>query len=223
VIRLGARKLKQPIPGVRRAAAGLCLLWASLATAATAQELILRCDPAQTAADFTLGDALHTVKGTFNSNRDELRVDPESRRAPREACELRFDPTSGKVGGEIAFDATTGRSGNQSRDRKMHKEVLESARYPEIAFRPDRVDGKVLPGGTSTVQIHGMFAIHGAEHEITVPVEVKLEADRWSASAHFPVPYAKWGMKNPSVLFLRVGDSVDIELHAAGSLTAATQ
>jgi hypothetical protein len=51
-----------------------------------------------------------------------------------------------------------------------------------------------------------------------VPVEVKLERDHWSASAHFPVPYAKWGMKNPSVLFLRVGDSVDIELHAAGSL-----
>jgi len=34
------------------------------------------------------------------------------------------------------------------------------------------------------------------------------------------VPYAKWGMKNPSILFLRVGDSVDIQLHAAGSLTA---
>ena len=183
----------------------LCLWWAGLAPRAGAQELVLRCDPAQTtAANFTLGDVLHTVKGTFDLKRGELH----------------FEPASGKLTGEIVFDSTTGRSGNQSRDRKMHKEVLESARYPEIAFRPDREDGKVAPSGTSTVQVHGMFQIHGAEHEITVPVEVKLEADHWSASAHFPVPYAKWGMKNPSVLFLRVGDSVDIDLHAAGSLTS---
>ena len=183
-----------------------CLWWASLAPPASAQEFVLRCDPAQTAANFTLGDMLHTVKGTFDLKRGELH----------------FDPASGKLTGEIVFDAPTGRSGNQSRDRKMHKDVLESARYPEIAFRPNRVDGKVAATDTSTVQVHGMFGIHGSEHDITVPVEVKLDADHWSASAHFPVPYAKWGMKNPSVLFLRVGDSVDIDLQAAGSLTPAS-
>jgi len=33
------------------------------------------------------------------------------------------------------------------------------------------------------------------------------------------VPYAKWGMKNPSTLFLKVSESVDIDLSAAGSVT----
>jgi len=32
------------------------------------------------------------------------------------------------------FDATRAETGNQGRDRKMHEEVLESARYPEIVF-----------------------------------------------------------------------------------------
>jgi len=63
-----------------------------------------------------------------------------------------------------------------------------------------------------------MFGIHGAEHEITVPLVVKLEADHWTASAHFHVPYVKWGMKKPNMLFLRVGDIVDIDFRAAGSL-----
>ena len=189
----------------RLAAIAACLWWASLAPPATAQELVLPCDPAQTVANFTLGDVLHTVKGAFNLKHGDLH----------------FDPASGKLTGEIVFDATSGHSGNQSRDRKMHKDVLESARYPEISFRPDRVEGKVAAAGTSTVQVHGVFAIHGADHEITVPVEVKFDNDHWSATAHFPVPYAKWGMKNPSVLFLRVGDSVDIDLHAAGSLAPA--
>ena len=203
---MGRGKLIRQIAKLGSRAFAMCLLWASLSAAATAQQIVLQCDANQTAADFTLGDVLHTVKGSFSLKRGEFQ----------------FDLASGKVGGEIVFDATSGHSGNQGRDRKMHKDVIESARYREIGFRPDRVDGKVSPGATATVQVHGMFAIHGAEHEITVPVEVKLEADHWSASAHFPVPYVKWGMKNPSVLFLRVGDSVDIDLRASGSLSAAT-
>jgi polyisoprenoid-binding protein YceI len=132
--------------------------------------------------------------------------------------ELHFDPASGKVTGEVVFDATSGQSGNGSRDKKMHKDVLESQKYAEIAFRPDRVDGKVGPS-TSTVQVHGQFNIHGADHEITVPAEVTFAAGNWTATAHFKVPYVQWGMKNPSVLFLRVSDSVDLDFHGAGKLT----
>ena len=71
-------------------------------------------------------------------------------------------------------DATSGDSGSGMRDRKMNKEVLESARYPEIDFRPDRFDGEVAPQGKSSVMVHGMFSIHGTDHEITVPAEVEM-------------------------------------------------
>ena len=182
--------------------AAFCLLCIGLVTPAGAQEMVLRSDAAQMAADFTLSDVLHTVHGSFQGKRGEIH----------------FDPASGKVSGEIVFDAATGHSGSDARDRKMYKDVLESGRYPEISFRPDRVDGKVFASGASAVQIHGMFGIHGAEHEITMPVAVKLAADHWEASAHFQVPYVKWGLKNPSILFLRVGDTVNIDFRAAGSL-----
>lgn len=162
-----------------------------------AQEIALQCNPGRTAADFTLGDPLHTVKGSFSLKSGEIH----------------FDPTSEKISGEIVFDATTGQSGNERRDRKMHKDVLESARYPEIGFRPDRVEGKVSASGTSTIQVHGMFRIHDAEHEITAPAEVTPHGDHWEMSSHFSVPYVKWGMKNPSVLFLRVGNTVDLVFH----------
>jgi polyisoprenoid-binding protein YceI len=129
---------------------------------------------------------------------------------------LDFEPVSGKLSGEIVVDAKSGESGSGMRDRKMHKEVLESARYPEIAFRPDRIDGRVANEGKSSVMIHGIFGIHGTDREITVPAQVEITADHWSATVHFTVPYAKWGMKNPSTLFLRVNDSVEIDLVAAG-------
>lgn len=184
--------------------AALCLLWLAVPASAGGQRMILHCDAKQTAADFTLSDVLHTVHGTFQEKR----------------CDIHFDPATTSVSGEVVFDATSGHSGSDGRDQKMHTDVLESGRYPEISFRPDRIDGKVSALGTLTVQVHGVFGIHGAEHEITVPVLVKLEADHWEASAHFQVPYAKWGMKNPSVLFLRVGDVVDIDFHAAGRTIA---
>jgi polyisoprenoid-binding protein YceI len=105
------------------------------------------------------------------------------------------------------------------RDRKMHREVLESDRYPEISFRPDHVEGTVSPQGKSSVQVHGIFSIHGTDHELTFPAEVQTFPDHWTATLHFAVPYAKWGMKNPSTLFLRVSESVDIDVTASGSVT----
>jgi hypothetical protein len=39
---------------------------------------------------------------------------------------------------------------------------------------------------------------------------------------HFVVPYVAWGLKNPSTLFLRVSDKVNIDINAAGRLTSAT-
>jgi len=70
--------------------------------------------------------------------------------------------------------------------------------------------------------VQGMFSIHGADREITVPAEVETSGDHWTANVHFTIPYEKWGMKNPSTLFLRVSDSVDIDLMATGSIVKST-
>jgi polyisoprenoid-binding protein YceI len=183
------------------ATAALILLVASIAAKAPAQEVTLQLDPTKSSVKFTLGDVLHTVRGTFAAERGSLR----------------FDPASGKVSGEIVVDTRSGQSGNGMRDRKMNKEILESDRYPEIAFRPTLVEGTAAAGKFSA-RVHGMFNIHGVEREITVPAEVDIESDHWSAIVHFTIPYEKWGMKNPSTLFLRVNDSVEIDLAATGSV-----
>ena len=119
--------------------------------------------------------------------------------------------------GSLVVDATSGQSRNHIRDRRMHHEILESARFPLITFRPDLVEGKVANTGTSTVQVHGIFSIHGADHELTMPVRVQVFADHWIADSHFTIPYVKWGIKNPSTFLLRVSESVEIEVHATGA------
>ncbi len=168
----------------------------------TAQERELQLDPQQTSVKFTLADVLHSVRGAFKLKQGALQLDP-----------------SGNLSGAIVVDAKSGDSGNGIRDRKMHREVLESERYPEISFRPDRVEGSVAPSGRSSVMVHGMFNIHGVDREISVPAQVEINADHWTATVHFTIPYQRWGMKNPSTLFLRVSDTVEIDLITAGSVT----
>ncbi|HLK67193.1 MAG TPA: YceI family protein [Bryobacteraceae bacterium] len=175
----------------------LCSLTLLSAATIPAQETALEIDPEHTKVEFTLGDVLHTVHGSFSFTRGNVR----------------FDNASGKASGELIVDATSGASGSQGRDHRMHSNILESALFHDIVFRPDHIEGKVAPQGTSHVQIHGIFAIHGTEHEIIMPVDVEAADGQYTATAHFFLPYVKWGMKNPSTLMLRVSDKVELTIH----------
>ncbi|MGH9517867.1 MAG: YceI family protein [Terriglobales bacterium] len=183
----------------RRLMAALLFLCCASATAQS-PELRLHFDQSKTTIAFTLGDVLHTVHGSFQLKSGDVQ----------------YNIATKFVTGNLIVDATSGQSGNHSRDHKMHKEILESARYPIISFRPDRVEGNVATLGASNIQVHGMFSIHGADHELTMPIRVEVFPDHWTADTHFTIPYVKWGIKNPSTFILRVSESVEIDVHASG-------
>jgi polyisoprenoid-binding protein YceI len=179
----------------------LLLLTAASSVPGQAQEAVLDFVAAKTSVKFTLGDTIHTVHGEFDLKRGSLL----------------FNSANGAISGEVVVDATSGRTGNGMRDKKMHKEILESAAYPEVIFKPDRVDGKVSAQGKANIQVHGIFSIHGADHEITIPLEVEMAENHWMATGHFVVPYQQWGIKNPSNFLLRVSESVEIDIQASGA------
>jgi polyisoprenoid-binding protein YceI len=169
------------------------------------REVILNLDPAQSKLQWTLGSTLHTVHGTFRLKRGAVK----------------FDPASGSASGEFVADATSGESGNESRDKKMHREILESGRYSEVIFRPNRIEGKVLAQGSSSVEVRGTFLLHGSEHELTVPVEAQRNGKSWKGSAKFSVPYIQWGLKSPNTFLLKADPAVEIELELSGTLEGA--
>jgi len=170
-------------------------------TAAPSSQFSLIVDPAQSKVHWTVDSTLHTVHGTFAVKSGALH----------------FDPETGKAGGEIVVFATSGESGNSSRDEKMHKMVLESAKFPDAAFRPTQVEGKLAASGNSDVQLHGVFLLHGSEHELAVPVHAEMASGRWQGTARFQVPYIQWGPKDPSNWLLKVKPAVQVDLELAGS------
>lgn len=169
---------------------------------ACAADYSLDLRPASTKVQWTLGDVLHTVHGTFNLKRGNID----------------FDPESGKASGHLVVDVASGNSGSDARDRRMHANVLESAKYPEATFTPSHIEGTLAVPGTSKVKVHGSFTIHGASHEVTMDVQAAVVGDEIHATIAFDIPYVAWGMKDPSNFFLKVEKIVRVSIEATGQL-----
>ena len=134
----------------------LCV--AGCSTDLWAQEMTLELDPANTKVEFTLPDVLHTVHGTFAMNSGLIH----------------FNPANGSASGSVLVDVKSGQSGNSTRDRKMHKEILQSEQYPDATFTPTKMSGPFSPQGSSEIQVDGTLRIHGSDHRITLVIPLQI-------------------------------------------------
>ncbi len=184
---------------------GLLLAIGQRAETLRAQDMTLELDPANTRIEFTLGATLHTVHGTF----------------ALKSGTIHFNPSTGSASGLVVVDATSGNTENKGRDHKMHQEILESQRYPEITFTPGKLSGKVELQRDSSVQVDGIFKLHGTEHPMTLTLPVQAKGNSISARTHIVIPYIAWGLKNPSTFFLHVSDNVEVDITAVGRVLPA--
>ncbi|HXH66482.1 MAG TPA: YceI family protein [Candidatus Limnocylindrales bacterium] len=171
------------------------------ATAGATHEVALTLDPAQTKVHFNVDSTLHMVHGTL----------------ALKSGSLQFDPQSGKSSGSIVVNAVSCDTGNSSRDQRLHKEILETWKFAEAAFRPTQIDGQVSLIAPSDFKLKGVITLHGTDHELVVNVHSEFSGDHWKGTAKFDVPYTKWGIKDPSNFLLKVKPIVNVELELYGS------
>jgi polyisoprenoid-binding protein YceI len=175
----------------------------ALAARAQAEPQRLALDPEASELDFALGATLHTVHGSLRLLGGELALDFER----------------GAISGRVILDATSARTGIEARDRRLHEEVLESGRFPQIVFLPR--DLKVLrrAGEEMEAQVTGAVQIRGLEREIAIPLRARIAPDgRVEIEGSFSVPYVRWGLRDVSNLLLRVEPEVEVTLRARGRL-----
>jgi len=187
---------------LRHVSIGLMLTLLCSAAAVPSQQRTLEIDPSQSKVQFTVDSTLHTVHGSF-------QLKPGS---------IQFDPAGGPASGQMVVDATSGNSDNKSRDQKMTKDVLDADRYSTIIFTPQLVKGSLASGGSSLLQLEGVMKLHGQDHPMTLDVNAQVQGASVVADTSFVIPYIQWGLKNPSALFLRVNDKVQIHIHVVGQL-----
>jgi polyisoprenoid-binding protein YceI len=172
--------------------------WAFLPGAGAAEPRHLVLDPAATEISFVLPTTVTEVRG----------------RALLASGEIHFDPASGQASGRIVVDAGSSRTGIRLRDRRMHRDVLEVARFPTIVFLPEAIE-IVKPGEPAAeILLRGRIAIHGAEHPLVIPARVTREDGALRIEAGFSVPYVEWGMKDVQTLFLESSPRVEVRIAA---------
>jgi polyisoprenoid-binding protein YceI len=171
-----------------------------------AQEITYELDPAKTTIEFTVPATMHTVHGHFRLKRGSIH----------------FNPATGTAGGNVVVDVKSGDTGNDRRDRKMHREVLQSGNYPEATFTPTHITGAADLTKNPTVQVQGILNVHGSDHPMTMITSVQQSGDQLNSTMRFVIPYTTWGLKNPSTFVLHVSDEVTLEITASGRIAQGT-
>jgi polyisoprenoid-binding protein YceI len=172
---------------------------------ALAQHQAFNINPDSSTVAFTLGGH-DTTNGTFRIAKGVVN----------------FDPSSPNLSGLVDVTAASGNSGNASRDKKMTTQVLEATKFADVTFVPQTYTGTLTPTGDSTLQVTGIFTLHGTPHTITVPMQIHIDGAKCTAKAHFVVPYVQWGLKDPSIFILKVAKEVDVNLTLVGFLAPAS-
>ena len=173
------------------------------APAALAQHQTFAVNPDASEVKMTLKTTHEVVNGTFHI----------------QSGSIEFDRSNPKMSGSVTVLAGSGKTGNDSRDKKMNKDILKVDQYTTVSFAPKTYTGTIAPSGDSTIQVNGVFTLLGNPHDLTIPIRIHMDGSKATAKAQFVVPYVQWGLKNPSFLILKAENDVALDLNVVGQVS----
>jgi polyisoprenoid-binding protein YceI len=179
----------------------LLALSVAFAPAVLAQHRTFAVDPDASEVRIKLNTTHEVVNGTFHV----------------QSGAIEFDRGGTKISGSIVV-AAAGKTGNDSRDKRMNKDILKAGQYTTVAFAPKSYQGAIPSSGDSTIQVSGVFTLLGTPHDLTIPMQIHIDGSKATVKAHFVVPYVQWGVKNPSFLIWKAENDVAIDLALVGQI-----
>ena len=174
-----------------------------LGPAALAQHQTFAVNPDASEVKMKLNTTHEVVNGTFHI----------------QSGSIEFDRSAPKMSGSVTVLAGSGKTGNDSRDKKMNKDILKVPQYTTVSFAPKTYTGTIAPSGGSTIQVSGVFTLLGNPHDLTIPMQIHMDGSKATARAQFVVPYVQWGLKNPSFMFWKAENDVAIDLNLVGQVS----
>jgi polyisoprenoid-binding protein YceI len=142
----------------------------------------------ESALTYVLKHPAHTVKGVTR--------DFEC------AVELSGDTVSSKI--RVGAQVKTFDSGNSNRDSHA-MEAIHALKYPRVSFESDSVrqDGEGY-------RVSGKLAFHGVTRPVAFRVKPETVGDRVRITGAFTVKLSDFGVKRPSLMFVKTSDDLSI-------------
>ena len=174
-----------------------------LPSSALAQHQTFTVNPDASEVKMKLNTTHEVVNGTFHI----------------QSGSIEFERSNPRMSGSVVVLAGSGKTGNNSRDKKMNKDILKVDQYTTVSFSPKTYTGTIAPSGNSTIQVSGVFTLLGNPHDLTIPMQINIDGSKATARAQFIVPYIQWGLKDPSFLFWKAEHEVAIDLNLVGQVS----
>jgi hypothetical protein len=175
----------------------------TLAPAALAQHQTFAVNPDASEVKMKLNTTHEVVNGTFHI----------------QSGSINFDRTASHISGIVIVAAGSGKTGNDSRDKKMNKDILKVAQFATVSFAPKAYNGTIAASGDSTIQVSGVFTLLGTAHDLTIPMQIHLDGSKATAKGQFNVPYVQWGLKNPSFMIWKADNDVAMDFNLVGQVS----
>jgi polyisoprenoid-binding protein YceI len=120
----------------------------------------------------------------------------------------RFQITVQAASLKVASDASD--KDRREIERTMNEDVLESGRYPEIAYSCSSIASSKTGEGQYWSALNGELTLHGVTRNLTVPTRVFISGDTLKAAGSFSILQSDYGIKPVSVAggSLKVKDEV---------------
>ena len=174
-----------------------------LGPAALAQHQTFAVNPDSSEVRMKLNTTHEVVNGTFHV----------------QSGAIDFDRSASRISGIVIVAAGSGKTGNDSRDKKMNKDILKAEQFASVSFSPKTYTGMMTASGDSTIQVSGVFTLLGTAHDLTIPMQIHVDGSKATAKGEFVVPYVQWGLKNPSFLIWKAENNVVIYLNLVGQIS----
>jgi hypothetical protein len=176
----------------------------TFAPAALAQHQTFALNPDASEVKIKLNTTHEVVNGTFHI----------------QSGSINFDRTASHISGIVIVAAGSGKTGNDSRDKKMNKDILKVDQFATVSFAPKTYTGTIAASGDSTIQVSGVFTLLGTAHDLTISMQIHIDGFKATAKGQFVVPYVQWGLKNPSFLIWKAENDVAIDLTLIGNIVS---
>lgn len=166
----------------------LSALLACLVLVPTAAARTYEAIKGESTLTYVLKHPAHTVKGV---TRDFLCV-----------VELSGDTVSSRI--RVSAQVKTFESGNSNRDSHA-MEAIHARKFPRVSFESDSVrqDG-------DGYRVSGKLTFHGVARPVAFGVKPETVGDRVRITGAFTVKLSDFGVKRPSLMFVKTSDDLAI-------------
>jgi polyisoprenoid-binding protein YceI len=176
-----------------------------LSYAGTACELPAPADPAKPRIVYHVDEAksqvrfdakafMHDFTGTTSALRGFIRLGDLDRLTDADAC--------------VRIDAASLDTDNETRDKIMREEHLETVRFPGIDFVLKGVESANRQSSEWVFVARGTLSLHGVSREIRVPIQARQDGSLIRLTARVPLKMTDYGIRIPKFLFFTVEDQV---------------